>query len=113
MELILLNTSNPFIILLYTLIIVGVILVSKSTKSTALLIALIVAVIGLLIFHSVTLENLQKDSSLISNTYHCIAADLILLLLTFISYLWIDSIRAKAKNIKSYDDSLNWFWNKV
>lgn len=109
-----LNTANPIIILIYTLIAVGVIFASKKSETTVFIIILIVAIIGLLIFHSVSLDGLNSsETDLISQTYHCIAIDLVLLLLVFISYLWIDDIISKKKKIKSYDDSLSWFWNKI
>ena len=37
----------------------------------------------------------------------------LVILLSFVSYLWIDDIEAKEKKKKSIDDSLSWFWTKV
>lgn len=37
----------------------------------------------------------------------------IFILLSYVSYLWVDDIEAKDKKIKSIDNSLDWFWNKV
>ena len=44
---------------------------------------------------------------------YTIVFDLIFVLISFISYLWIDDIEAKLKKKKSIDDSLDWFWKKV
>ena len=37
----------------------------------------------------------------------------IMILLSYISYLWVDDIEAKEKNKKSIDNSLDWFWKKI
>ena len=39
--------------------------------------------------------------------------DFAMILVSYLSYLWIDDIEAKYKNKKSLDDSLEWFWKKV
>lgn len=109
----LLNTANPIMIITYLGITALIIFIARKLEKAWPLIILMVAVIGLLVFHTVTLDSLEAGSDLISNTYHCIAVDLILMLLIFISYLWVDDIIAKNKKLKSYDDSLSWFWNKI
>lgn len=109
-----LNTANPIMIIAYTLITALVIFISKKAEKTVPIVIFIILVIGLLIYHSITLDGLaQFETEMINQLYHCIAVDLILLLLSFISYLWVDDIVAKKKKIKSYDDSLSWFWNKI
>jgi len=109
-----LNTANPFVIMFYTLIVAGLIFVARRYENVVLLIVLIIANISFLIYHSVTLEKLEADQvEMISQVYHCIGFDLIMLLLIFISYLWVDNLNAKKKKIKSYDDGLDWFWNKL
>lgn len=39
--------------------------------------------------------------------------DFAMILVSYLSYLWIDDIEAKYKNKKSLDDSLEWFWKKI
>ena len=39
--------------------------------------------------------------------------DFVFILLSFISYLWIDDIETKFKKKKSIDNSLEWFWKKI
>ena len=46
-------------------------------------------------------------------TMRSITFDLVFVFLSFISYLWIDDIEARAKNKKSLDNSLDWLWKKV
>lgn len=109
----LLNTSNPINILIIIIVISIVIFLSKTLKMEWPLMISMVGFIGCLIYHTLFLDGLEKGSELISIIYHCIAFDLIYILILFISYLWVDDIVSKTKNIKSYDDSLNWFWNKL
>ena len=112
MELIL-NTSNPLMIISIVLFMSLVILVSRKTEAAWPIIGLMIAIVGYLIYHTVELDSLEKGSELISVVYHCIACDLIYMLISFMSYLWVDDIIARHKKLKSYDDSLSWFWNKL
>lgn len=107
------DIANPIMIIISVLVVSLIIFISKRTEQAWPLIIVMVGVIGLLIFHTITLDGLESGSPLISETYHCIAVELVLILLSFISYLWVDDIIAKNKKLKSYDDSLSWFWNKI
>ena len=104
------NTAEPIVILFYTITISLIIFISRKTEKTIFPIALIVYVLILLIMHST-----QKTTTdiLVKTKYISIAFDLIFLFLSFISYLWIDEINAKKKNLKSYDNSLSWFWDEL
>ena len=104
------NTSDPIIIIIYTLIIAGIIFLSRKAENPIIPVFLIVYTIILLIFHSTIspVNDIETHSKYIS-----IAIDLIFLFLSFISYLWIDDINAKKKNLKNYDNSLSWFWDDL
>ncbi|MGN1298660.1 MAG: hypothetical protein ACI4UE_01590 [Candidatus Scatovivens sp.] len=104
------NTANPIIILVYTLIISGIIFLSRKSEKTIFPIILTIYMIVLLILHS-TLK--ITDDTLMKTKYISIAFDLIFLFLSFISFLWIDDINARKKNLKSYDNSLSWFWDEL
>lgn len=108
-----LNTANPLMILAIVSVMALVILISRRAEMAWPLIILMAGITGYLIYHSIKLDSLEKGSELISQVYHCIACDLIYMLIAFISYLWVDDIVAKKKKLKSYDDSLSWFWNKL
>ena len=57
---------------------------------------------------------LSTDLAYLASTlYKCIALDLLFILITFFAYLWVDDIEAKANNIKSIDNSLDWFWKEI
>ena len=109
----LINTSNPLVILIITLVMAILIFFSRKFEMAWPLIVVMVTITGFLIYHTVSLDNLERGSEQISVIYHCIASDLIYMLIAFISYLWVDDIVAKNKKLKSYDDSLSWFWNKL
>lgn len=110
----LLNTASPLIALIATAVVAFVIYASRKSEVATFLIVAIVVFIGLLIYHSVYLNSLPaNETELISQAYYCIAIDLVLFLISFISYLWVDDIVAKKKKLKSYDDSLSWFWDKI
>ncbi len=108
----LLNTANPIIVLLYTIIAVCLIILGKKFEVSILPGALVIFSIILLISHSLQLEG-ATESVMISQSYICLSFDFILLLLSFLAYLWIDNIVSKKKNKKSYDDGLSWFWDKI
>ena len=57
----------------------------------------LVAIIGLLINHSVMLDKLNPELQIeqAKEVYRCIGMDLVFLFLTFISYLWVDDLAAK------------------
>ena len=70
--------------------------------------------LAFLIYHSIILDNLPIfEKALITAEYNYLAVGFVLLLISFISFLWVDDIVAKKKNKKSYDDSLSWFWDKI
>ena len=111
---VLLNTSSPIMIITLTILVALIIFISKKSENGVLLIISMALILFLLIYHSIYLDSLASDqSALISQAYHCLAVDLVLLLISFISFLWIDDIIAKDKKLKSYDDSLSWFWDKI
>ena len=65
--------------------------------------------LGLLVYHTIGVNSTQGD---LSPYYFSIAVDLVMLFLGFMSYLWVDNIVAKTKDLKSYGDPLSWFWDK-
>lgn len=107
------NTANPLMILIIVLIISGIIYLCRKVEIAWPLIIVMAIITAYLIYHSILLDSLEKGNVLISNVYHCLACDLIYMLISFISFLWVDDLIAKKKKLKSYDDSLNWFWNKL
>ena len=81
----------------------------KNSKLPAISVALFITTIAIYAVQMFINENPEINKMLAT----CIGYNAILVFLSYISYLWVDSIEAKAKNKKSIDDSLDWFWNKV
>ena len=106
-----LDISNPVTLLLLLVVLIGVIFLGKSTKSSIMSIVSLVFFLGLLIYYVVALRN-PVLVELKSTIYNCLSIDFIFVFISFISYLWIDDIEAKVKNKKNYDRSLDWFWQK-
>ena len=107
-----LDLTNP-LVLLAALMIYSVLMIIgkefKNSKLPAVSVALFlttIAIYGVQMF-------INEDPDIGKMLATCIGYNSILVFLSYISYLWVDSIEAKAKNKKSIDDSLDWFWNKV
>lgn len=108
------NYLNHFEIVVITLATVGVIAFSKKTEKPAFLGALIIAYLGMLLYHTYILNHLPAIfEQQISNTYLCLAMDFLWLLISFLGYLWIDDIRGIKLQKKNYDNSMAWFWSKL
>ena len=111
---IILNITNPLTLLLTVLAIALLIFLGQEVKkSIAVAIPLFVFLV-LLIIHVGQVATLSADLAYLSSTlYKCIAIDLLFILITFFAYLWVDDIEAKKNNVKSIDNSLDWFWKEI
>lgn len=108
------NFANPMILLIATLLFVLGLILAKETKKSMIMAIILFAFTGLLIVHTIMLFFGTTITDEIKSTYiFTIVFDLIFVLISFISYLWIDDIEAKLKKKKSIDNSLDWFWQKI
>ena len=108
------NFADPLILLVGALLFVLVLILAKETKRSSIIAIMLFAFTILLILHTITfLTNAPLTKEDVSNLIYSMVFDLIFVLITFISYLWIDDIEAKEKKKKSMDNSLNWFWEKI
>ena len=108
------NFTNPVILLVVTLVFVLLLILAKETKKSLISAIILFAFIFLLVAHAIMyLTGSELSAEVLSNISFTMVFDLIFILLSFISYLWIDDIEAKVKKKKSIDNSLDWFWNKV
>lgn len=107
-----LDLTNPLVLLAAILIYAALMILGKEFKKSALpAISLLIFLATLVIYGVQMFVSKNVDTNKMIAT--CIGYNSILVFLSYISYLWVDSIEAKAKNKKSIDDSLDWFWNKV
>lgn len=106
------NISNPITLLLILVLLLFLIFVGKSFKMSYIPAAGLVGLLILLVYYVVCLNN-PAFSDQAETIRNCMAINFVFIFLGFISYLWVDDIEAKAKNKKSYDNSLDWFWEKI
>lgn len=104
-------TSNPIMILVLTIITVSLIILGRKLELPQLPGIAVIYGLGFLVYHTICLNKVVASD--VSSFYFSIAVDLVMLFLGFITYLWIDDIVAKNKNVKSYGDPMSWFWDKL
>lgn len=110
----LLDMSNPLTLLLMLFATVLLIFLAQEIKKSYVAAIPLVAYLLILVMHVTQFTTLSEDLRYMSETLsRCIAIDFVFILISFFSYLWVDDIEAKAKNKKSIDNSLDWFWKNV
>lgn len=107
-----LNLSSPYTIIGALMISLLFIILGKELKKSLL------PAIGLILFLIILLIHTFQLTVLINAAYRSMVSismtvDALMIFLLYISYLWVDDIEAKAKNKKSIDNSLDWFWKKI
>lgn len=107
-----LDLTNPLVLLVAILIYGVLMILGKEFKKSSLPAISLFIFLATLIIYAVQLT-MAHDSEIARFIVTCIGYNAILIFLSYISYLWVDDIEAKAKNKKSIDNSLDWFWKKV
>ena len=109
-----LDITNVVTLLLLLLFTILLIFLGRQLKKSYITAIPLFAFLLLLVMHVIQLMTLSAEYSYMSSTLTwCIILDFAFIFITFLSYLWIDDIEAKATNKKSIDDSLDWFWKDV
>jgi len=108
------NFANPLSVLVGVILFVLVLYLAHEMKKSWIIGTMLFVFLGLLIGHTVEFIAISGQSQILYRAITTSASvDLVFKFLTFITYLWIDSIEAKEGKKKSIDNSLDWFWNKV
>ena len=108
------NFTNPVTLLVVALLFVLVLILAKETKKSVLTAIMLFVFVALLVVHTIMYTTgTELEEAVLSDLIFTMVFDLIFVLLSFVSYLWVDDIEAKFKKKKSIDNSLDWFWNKV
>ena len=108
------NLTNPLTLLLVVLATALLIFLGQEIKRSSVAIIPLIMFLVLLIVYVVQVSTLSSELAYIASTiYKCIALDFLFILVTFFSYLWIDDLEAKKNNIRSIDNSLDWFWKEI
>ena len=107
-----LDLTNPLVLLAAIMIYAFLMILGKEYENSALpAISLIIFLTTLAIYGVQMFTSNNADTNKILAA--CIGYNSVLVFLSYISYLWVDDMEAKAKNKKSIDNSLDWFWKKV
>lgn len=110
----LLDMSNPLTLILMLAATVLLIFLAQEVKKSYVAAIPLIAYLLILVMHVAQLTTLAEEFRYMSEVLsRCIAIDFVFILITFFSYLWVDDIEAKAKNKKSIDNSLDWFWKNI
>ncbi|MBR3133148.1 MAG: hypothetical protein IKG42_03645 [Clostridia bacterium] len=103
------DLTNPVLLLPLLVIVLGVIAVGKKIKNPYIVLVLVGLNIGLLLYHFLKMGSDVDEQKV----FFSMALDFGLLLITFISYLWVDNIKAKESGAKVINDGISWFWDKI
>lgn len=102
---------NLNIILVTLAIVLICIALAKEHKNPYIAIGLLIFSVILLINSCLSIDLVPEESRY--EVYMSIAVEFFLILMCYITYLWIDDLNARRLNLKSYDDSLVWMWNET
>ena len=105
------NIADPIILILMLAITVILIFLAKETKKAYLIAIALLAYLGLLTMHILQSLGLSEEFENVKSVLtSCVAVDFIMILLSFLSYLWVDDIEVKIGKKKSVNNGLEWFW---
>lgn len=107
-----LNTIQPLTTLLLLTVSVLLIFLGKEIKKPALPAIVLIAFLVLVVIHAVQLS-MPNYEEYYTTIRSCIAFELTMILVAFLSYLWVDDVASKFYKKKSVDNSLDWFWKQV
>lgn len=108
------DISNPLTLILMLAATVLLIFLAQEVKKSFISAIILFVYLVLLIVHVAQIATISEEYRyMISTLSRCIAIDFVFILITFLSYLWVDDIEAKKTGKKSIDNSLDWFWKKV
>lgn len=106
------NIANPITLILMLAITLILIFLGKETKKGYIVAIALFIFLALLVMHVVQILT-PEYADYQSTLSNCLAVDFTMILLSFLSYLWVDDIESKEGKKKSIDNSLDWFWNKI
>lgn len=108
------NIANPITLILMLAITLILVFLGKETKKGYIVAIALFVFLALLIMHVVQIITLTPETAEYQPTLsNCLAIDFTMILLSFLSYLWVDDMESKTGKKKSIDNSLDWFWSKI
>lgn len=107
------NISNPITLILMLAITLILIFLGKEVKKGYITAISLFIYLVLLLTHVVQLMTLTTEFEIFRSTLsNCITIDFIMILLSFLSYLWVDNTESKLGKKKSFEAGMEWFWGK-
>lgn len=109
------NIAQPLTLLLIVVFTVLMIFLGKETKKSFVPAISLFVFLLLLVMYIVQFVTMPED---LAQTYNktllvCLVVDFLLILASYLAYLWIDNIDAKENGKKIINDDLDWLWKKV
>lgn len=108
----LLDTTQPLTVILLLTATILLIFLGKEIKKPIIPALALMFFLVVLIGHAAQLAMPSYEDFYVTIRY-CIAFELVMVFITFFSYLWVDDISSKLLNKKNLDTSLDWFWKQV
>lgn len=107
------NFANLLTIGVSTLLFILVLWFAHHGKKSMIVLMMLFIFVSLLILSSVQLNLGSVTDIERSIILRSIVFESLFVLISFISYLWIDDIECKERKKKSISNGLDWFWKKV
>lgn len=108
------NITNPITLFLIALAVGLLVFLGQEIKKSIAVAIPLFAFLLLLVVHVAQIATIATtNADLLGTLYRCIALDFLFILVTFFAYLWVDDKEAKTNNLKSIDNSLDWFWKEI
>lgn len=110
----LVDVANPWVLLMAIFLTVCFIYIGKEGKNAYVSLLPLIVFLILLVMHGIQFLILPAGYEVMGPVLsRCLLVDFVMIFISYMSYLWVDDIEAKAKKKKSLDNSLEWFWKNV
>lgn len=109
------NTADPINIILILAATLLLVYLGKETKKSIIPQIVLFAHLLIIIMHAIQFVTMSGTATqeVIKVLTSSLVVDFGLVMVSFLSYLWVDDIESKIKNTKVVSNSLDWFWKKV
>ena len=107
--------TSPFIIMQLVAVSILLLILGRMNKRAFFPAIALFVFLSLLIVH---ISQYMSSDAIVTSEMKLILTrsmtiDFVFILVSFISYLWVDDVETKFRKKKSIDNSLEWFWSKV
>ena len=108
------NVANPITLILLLAITLILIFLGKETKKGYFTAIALFVFLAFLVWHVTQLLTIDAEFVELKPTLtSCLVVDFVMILLSFLSFLWVDELESRKGKKKSFDAGLDWFWGKA